>query len=134
MEPVTNSDLKPTSKPRTIGNPIIRVRTGRRLDRVVIAAKIMAIEGVEHIDQHRGGLLRREANVLLQSKIEVLIPEHVTKPKECTSRRLVDVWLLLADCPARACVGRWYSDSGSEIHNSAESEIGGKPEHPVGDD
>src|ERR1700694_79429 len=94
MEPVTNSDLKPTSKPRASGNPIIRVRTGRRLNRVVIAAEIMAVEGVEHIDQHSGGLLRSEGNVLLQSEIEVLISKYVTNPEECTSRGLIDVGLL----------------------------------------
>src|SRR5450759_2689087 len=127
MESVPETNLETasqscTTRPSVVGIRVVR-RWVRRIDRRIVAAEVVAVQCIEHIDNYRRRLHRLEVDVLLQAYVEVLIAEDTSNSEECTRRRLENVGTLLSRRKTLACVRRIHSDAGAEVDDGTEEEL-----------
>src|SRR5688500_6626668 len=131
---IPESDLESPAEARATRLPVVRVRSGRWPDLRVVAAEVVAVEHVEHIDEQAGARAAAELESLLQARVHVLVPEHVPDPEEGTGRRLEDIRLLLSYAKAAAGVRGVDCNTRGEIHDAAEQEVVRQPDDRIGHD
>src|SRR5437870_7906623 len=138
MESISDPDLQTPPQPGATRLSVVGVRVVLRrirwVDGRVVAAKVIAVERVEQINDDCGGLHGCEVDVLLQPHIEILIAEDMADPEERTRRWLEDVRALLTRRKPLTCIRSIDGNARTEIHNRAEPEIVRKPGNTVGYD